>query len=81
MTWDLKGIQLQAYIHHFLHIILCDYKCLAYLSVFPPLKTKKIRMLRQIIETPSIFSLLIKRANTSWYNLEEDKTACEAGFC
>lgn len=39
MTWDLKGIQPQAYIHHFLHIILCDYKCLS--LCFSPTKNQK----------------------------------------
>lgn len=41
MTWDSKEIQLQAYIHHFLHIILCDTKCLTYPSIFPPPKPPK----------------------------------------
>lgn len=32
MTWDSIEIQLQAYIHHFLHIILCDTKSLTFPS-------------------------------------------------
>lgn len=61
MTWDSTEIQLQAYIHHFLHIILCDTKSLTYPS--------------------KVASILIKRANISWCNPEEEKTAHEPGFC
>lgn len=87
MTWDSKEIQLQAYIHHFLHIILCDTKCLTYPSIFPPPKPPKNQEAKiddwdvQCLWSRKVANILIKRANIPWYNLQKEKTACEASFC
>lgn len=87
MTWDLKEIQLQAHIHHFLHIILCDTKFLTYPSIFPPTKPPKNQEAKmanwdiQCLWSRKVANILIKRASISQYNLEDDKTACESGFC
>lgn len=45
MTWDWQETHLQTYIHHFLHIILCDTKCLTYPSIFPPPNPQNIKKL------------------------------------